>query len=101
MPFFFRFLLLEMSWSLAGAEASAFVVAEVSACPCWISFTWVGGGGSDGSGPLSVGFSSLGSGVFGFSSFGSGAAGWALEGWPKGDAVGVASEGGADAPGTG
>src|SRR5437660_9145349 len=103
-PFFFFFLLLDRSWSLAGVESSALAVAvEEEDCPGWISFT-CGGGGSAWSPPLSVGFSSLGSvGALGFNSLLSGAAGGLFPAGvrPKGEPPGIASEGGADASGAG
>src|SRR5271166_1195298 len=105
-PFFFFFLLLEISWSLATAVSSAFAAAlEDEPCPLGISLT-CGGGGSACSALLS-GFNSLGSGAFGFSSFASAPAGGCPVARPKGDAPsgGVASvdavPGGAVSPAAG
>ena len=42
--YFFFFLLLEISSSVAGAELSALAVAADEGRPCPISFTCVGGG---------------------------------------------------------
>src|SRR5262249_18754746 len=97
MPFFFFFLLLEISSSLAGVESSTFAVPEED----WfgISFTCVGGGSEASPPPVLAGVSSFGSaGWSGFNSVVSFAvaAGCApgAGGVPKGLGLGLGSTGG-------